>query len=131
MVKNFALQFSFFKEELILATTQLIEKNKIDEETANSLEYELSLMKQYDLNDSNLDLESVKDVNSQIALSEKILRKHKETKDNETLLKRQFHVTPVQLKILDDLAEEEDFKGRGKRSMALRHIINDYMKNKI
>jgi len=115
------------KEELLLASSQLALDYRVELDVAEHLENLLRKNKNIDLDKVEIDMSY--EIGETVSLAEQIIEKIKKKNDNETIRKKQFYVTPSQLSFLDDYAEKQGFEGNRKRSLALRTLLNNVMKN--
>lgn len=111
------------KSELNLVLNELMISNKIDENTISQLEYDIEQLESIDLD--SVDQDIIEDIITTLELAQTVVSKHKEKQDNTTLVKTTMYITRKQLHYLDTIADEENFKGQGRRSVALRHVLNE------
>lgn len=122
--KRHEIIINSFKEELLFALSLNL-TNELTDEIINQLEYEIiRISKELDIISQDEDISSLQ---KYLLIATDLVLKYNERKDNETLLKKAFYVTKAQLIFLDDFAEKENLGGKGKRSLALRTILNDFM----
>ncbi|WP_067089853.1 hypothetical protein [Methanobrevibacter curvatus] len=117
-----------FKDELIFALSLKLENNLTDE-CIYQLDYEKQNLES--IIDSFSQDEDLSFISECLNLSNKIIKNYYKKKDNETLRKKQFYVTVSQLEFLDSYAEEKNLGGKGRRSLALRNILNEKMKKEV
>lgn len=111
------------KWELMQMLKEIVQ-NKVNESTLNQLEYEYEQLSQIDLN--SVDEIYAGNAERTLKLAKLVLQKYKERQDNERLVKSTVYITPSQIHHLDDIADEQSFKGKGRRSQALRFVLNKF-----
>ena len=121
------LALYLLKEELLNASTQLALNYSVEHDVAEHLEDILKTINSIDLDKVEIDMSY--EIGETVSLTKQIIEKIKKKNDNETIRKKQFYVTPSQLSFLDDYAEKQGFEGNRKRSLALRTLLNNVMKN--
>lgn len=110
--------------QLMYVLKEIVE-NKLNENTVNYLEEEYEELSKIDLNTVDDEI-FVANAKRTLKLAAETIQKYKECKDNVTLVKSTVYITPKHLHSLDILADTQMFKGKGRRSQALRYVLNGY-----
>lgn len=111
-----------FKEELLFSLS-LDSKKMLNEQHLGNLEYELKNIKKI-VNNLDEKTEDVKTLFEYIETAEKLIKKF----DDSKLIKIQFYLTKAQISYIDDIADFNNLKGKGRRGQALRLILDDNMR---
>jgi hypothetical protein len=117
-----------FKDELLFALSLKLE-NTLTDEVIYQLEYEKQNLES--IIDSVSQDEDLSSLNDNLTTANKLIKQYYLKKDNETLRKKQFYITVSQLEFLDSYAEEKSLGGKGRRSLALRSILNEKIKKEV
>ena len=124
---NINQHVNYFKDDLLFALSLNIE-NKLNAQNDNiiyELEDSLATVKAI-INDLD-DTEDIATICKYIKLAEKLITSFYDKINTETLVKKQFYITKAQLSFLDEYGEKNNLGGKGKRSLALRNILNNVM----